>query len=425
MVEGGVFEMGDNNTMGKKKGSGFVWIPIASVFLIAFVVLSVVSCVNFSKSMGWGAGLSGGTSTTSNKKAKKLKSYDSVPYDEATDKCSGCEAARKDYNSIIKAYSMIHAGDPDSALYFDAAQDLKDRFYSELDHNCKAETIMVTEVPYILWNYEGIYTGEWKGNGPCGQGTFAGNYISVSNHVSEKDNSFYYYSGDWEHGLPNGSGEYWQENSRGTVDTYYIGGVKDGKRDGRGQMIEYYFYDPYDRGFYLPMVEVQYFNGEDTYLCFAEAEYRDDALVSETDVELYDNNDANRLRGSGRVVWNYNSNSFTYTEYERNLTNTEIMQNYATGIIAAALVDKTIEMLTTEDPPTISGMERNSNVYVEDYDEEFEKKKEEEERLRKEKYANEAYYWEKEHEKWMNSDPDNYHTADAEYNMNYFRRMSY
>lgn len=420
--------MGDNSPSGKKKGKGLIWIPIASVVLVAFVVLLVISCINYAKSMGFGSSTNTNPSVestiASQKETKEVKSYDMVPYDEASQKCPGCEEARKDYNSIIKAYSKIHEGDPDANLYFDAAEELKDRFYAELDHNCKAETIMVAEVPYILWNYEGIYTGEWKGNGPCGKGTFAGNYISAPNTVGDKADSFYYYSGDWEHGLPNGTGEYWQENSRGTVDTYYIGGVKDGKRNGRGQMIEYYFYDPYDRGFYLPMVEAQYFKGEDTYLCFAEAEYSNDALVSETNVELYDNTDDNRLRGTGKVVWNYESNIFTYTQYERNLTDKEILQNVATGIIAAAVVDKTIELLTTEDPPTISGMERNSYVSVNNYDEEFEKKKEEEKRLEKERYANEAYYWEKEHEKWMNSDPDNYHTADAEYNMNYFRRMS-
>ena len=82
--------------------------------------------------------------------AEKMAKYDIVPTDDIVMQCTGCEKAAKYYNSIIKAYERILAEDIDAEYYLDAADEVKQRFYDAMHHDCSSETIIVEEVPYIL-----------------------------------------------------------------------------------------------------------------------------------------------------------------------------------------------------------------------------------------------------------------------------------
>ena len=363
-----------------------------------------------------------------NDSSEKLTKYDIVPTDDITKKCLGCEKAAKYYNSIIKAYDRILAEDIDAEYYLNAADEVKQRFYDAMHHDCMADTIIVEEVPYILWNYEGIYSGEWKGNGPCGKGTFVGKYVSVSFISDRKDDKFYYYNGDWEYGFPNGIGEYWQEDGHGTGEVYYVGGVKDGKRNGKGLMIEY-FSGEY-KVMNLPMEELRYYRDEDVVFCFHETEYKDDAMVSETGVEIYNNDEKNTLRGAGKVKWDYDTNSYTYIEYERRITDKEILEMVLGGIIVVGytqLLIGTIGALTWDNSEWgIEGLQKRSEESNYVIDKFFNNMKNDQNDIVRKDYENQAYYWENKHNDLLINDPNgyDYQTQIAEYNKNYFNRLA-
>lgn len=101
---------------------------------------------------------------------------------------------------LTTAYNktMARGKDPDS--YKKYIPDLEAHIYSEMEHSCTAPTIYVKDMPLFMDPYNGLYTGEWKGAGPCGKGVL----------TCARNDEFYsyanYYSGDLVAGVPDGTG---------------------------------------------------------------------------------------------------------------------------------------------------------------------------------------------------------------------------
>ena len=153
-------------------------------------------------------------------------------------------------------------------------------------------------------------------------------------------------------------------------------------------------------------------------------------MVSETGVEIYNNDEKNTLRGAGKVKWNYETNSYTYTEYERRLTDKEILEIVLGGIIVVGytqLLIGTIGALTWDNSEWgIEGLQKRSeesNYVIDKY---FENMKNDQNDIVRKDYEDQAYYWENKYNNLLIDDPNgyDYQTQIAEYNKNYFNRLA-
>lgn len=133
--------------------------------------------------------------------------------------------------------------------------------YNQMQHDCSAEVIEVQDMPYMYRNCYGTYSGQWKGAGPTGSGTFVGKTKLTDDLIS--------YTGEWAYGLPEGEGELCVENFLNhAYDMNYEGDFVAGNREGLGYLYEYipnYGYRIYDQG-----------------------QFQNDTLVTEVNATLYD-----------------------------------------------------------------------------------------------------------------------------------------
>ena len=131
--------------------------------------------------------------------------------------------------------------------------------YNQMHHNCSADTINVENKLYTYKCAVGLYSGEWKGAGPSGKGSFVGTIRNSDRMVS--------YDGDWAYGLPEGKGTLFIDKYQGDYDMTYQGDMVMGMRHGTGLLIE-------------SVTNKQYF--DDYYIAYEETIFANDTLTRET-----------------------------------------------------------------------------------------------------------------------------------------------
>lgn len=228
-----------------------------------------------------------------------------MSFDTIACQCSECEKSLKYLAGITKAFNYIHNDGNKKQLYLEAADEAQQKFHSSLRHNCSAEVINVENIPYMINHYFGMYTGQWKGAGPCGKGTFVG--------FDKADNLYhatsYTYTGEWNYGLPNGTGDSYEEAGFGGNYTYYHGGMVDGKRCGTGSMC-------------------QEIAGYNRY--YNETSWYNDNLAVETDVAEYDSH-TGELYCFGTMIADQDYVSYTKYTYAKDAAD---KRNAVFGIVA-------------------------------------------------------------------------------------------
>lgn len=199
-----------NNSKKKK------WLPVAVGILAIFALIMIFS---------------GTSKKEPNKKTDVGKTSDvdisvsgkGFSLDAINKQCPGCEQALNTYIDLMTEADSLNST-KESIDY------LCEEKYYQMQHNCTAEVIDVEDVPYAYRGSVGTYTGQWKGAGPSGHGTYQGS-IYWSDAVS--------YTGDWLNGLPDGEGELYIEKFKGGWDMEYKGHMTAGMRDGTGNIVEY------------------------------------------------------------------------------------------------------------------------------------------------------------------------------------------
>lgn len=188
--------------------------------------------------------------------ATDVVTMDNFSPDAIIEQCPDCQAAMETYIATIEACQ-------DWTTSQETIKALENQKCAQMQHFCTAPAIYVEDIPYAYHGSFGLYTGDWIGAGPAGNGTYTGT-VYGSNIVS--------YTGGWGFGMPDGDGELYLENYFGAWDMIYTGQMKNGMRDGTGSWFEYYD----DGGYHEP-----------TFRIYDEAVYRQDQLTDWTDCVKY------------------------------------------------------------------------------------------------------------------------------------------
>ena len=195
----------------KSQKKSRVWIPI----VIGSGILALLCIFILAGGSSDSKKLARGNSSDANEKSFSL--------DEISEQCPGCRNALEAYLNLIESSKSLNSTSESIDYY---CMEL----YYAMQHNCTAKTIRVENIPYAYQGSVGTYTGEWKGAGPYGYGTYQGS-VYWSDAVS--------YTGEWLNGLPDGEGELYHENFKGGWDMDYKGHMTAGRRNGVGRMVEY------------------------------------------------------------------------------------------------------------------------------------------------------------------------------------------
>ncbi|MBO5629036.1 MAG: zinc-ribbon domain-containing protein [Aeriscardovia sp.] len=181
--------------------------------------------------------------------------------DKINKQCDGCGDALNTYIALLDVGSEF-------GYYEEEMEEYSLLKYGQMQHNCTADIIEVTDIPYVYHNCYGTYTGTWQGAGPTGQGTFIGKGSLYDNIVS--------YKGQWAYGLPEGEGELYIQNIvNSRWDETYYGLMTAGFRHGTGHLYEYY--NPQDGSMSVAK-----------YRIYDEATFNYDIMSSVTDCGEYD-----------------------------------------------------------------------------------------------------------------------------------------
>ncbi len=243
----------------KKRSRKWYMISISLVLVATIVIVSVFDL------WPWRAKVTRGTTgkgqTTADADAVTLEEFS---LDAIIEQCPDCQAAMETYIALIAACQ-------DWMTSKETIEALEKKKCEQMQHFCTAQVIHVEEIPYAYKGSIGLYTGDWIGAGPAGNGTYFG-AIYDTNIVS--------YTGEWGFGMPNGEGQLYLENYLGPWDMTYTGQMKNGMRDGTGSWFECYD----DGGYHEP-----------TYRIYDEAVYSQDQLTEWTDCVKYD-------AGTGEII---------------------------------------------------------------------------------------------------------------------------
>ena len=248
------------NNPEKKKSRNWFMISVSLVLAVTIVIISVFDL------WPWGAKVdneatvartekeSDGEQTNANTGAVTLNNFS---LDAIIEQCPDCQTA-------IETYIAIIAASQDWMTSKETLEALENQKCAQMQHLCTAQAIYVEDIPYVYKGTIGLYTGDWLGAGPAGNGTYFG-------AIYDKDITSY--TGEWGFGMPNGEGQLYLENYFGSWDMTYTGQMKNGMRDGIGSWFEYCD----DGGYY-----------ESTYRIYDEAVYSRDQLTEWIDCVTYD-----------------------------------------------------------------------------------------------------------------------------------------
>lgn len=177
--------------------------------------------------------------------------------DAIVEQCPDCQAAIETYIATIAACQ-------DWTTSKETIEALENQKCAQMQHFCTAPAIYVEDIPYAYHGSYGLYTGDWIGAGPAGNGTYTGTVYDID-MVS--------YTGGWGFGMPDGEGKLYLQNYLGPWDMTYTGEMKNGMRDGVGSWFEYYD----DGGYHEPVFRI-----------YDDAVYSQDQLTEWTTCVEYD-----------------------------------------------------------------------------------------------------------------------------------------
>lgn len=249
------------NTTGKatSKSGKLVFCGVA---VLALVIISAIGLSKLSSSSS-SVGKNNGLRKSSDNTKKNGRAIDDRDFslDVIETQCEGCRDALTTYIELVNNGNSISSTK-------ESITALCQKKGKEMHHNCTADVIQVTNIPYAYRGSYGTYTGDWKGAGPVGYGEYTG-AVYRTKAVS--------YKGEWEYGLPNGSGELYVEDCFHGWDMTYKGQMCDGMRDGTGYLYEYYYDDS-------------------MYRIYDEATFKNDIMVTVTDCVEYDGQTGDVIR---------------------------------------------------------------------------------------------------------------------------------
>ena len=176
---------------------------------------------------------------------------------------SECENCVDAVNTYIQMMDLAEKDSNVAKTHLDILSNSK-RMY--MYHHCTAPIIEVENIPYSYRGSCGLYSGQWQGGGPINKGSYRG--LLDNTYVIS-------YSGDWKQGLPNGLGELYIEKYASGWDLGYRGQVRDGLRDGKGVMYEYYD---------------NWLGQGPRYRVYESSTFANDKLMQETECITYDAN---------------------------------------------------------------------------------------------------------------------------------------
>lgn len=219
-----------------------------------------------------------GTETLS---AKGTLTSDDVTFDDLTAGCSGCQEVAKYTRALSKAFQHLRETDSDMEAYLAKIDEIQQKIYDLMQHDCKAQKVYVENMPLNYYRYWGFYTGDWQGAGPVGYGSFIGESINLACVIGQ--NHIYQYEGDWQGAVPYGNGKFHSEFTMQDADGKtvriniqdYVGGMKMGVKDGEGTQYEnnnergditvrYYDTGYYQNGHLQGTVDFAEYDGEGT-----------------------------------------------------------------------------------------------------------------------------------------------------------------
>ena len=186
-----------------------ILIPMVAIIAALFVVIVKLAA---GRSTGTGGGL-----------FASKKNDDKADFGLIVDECPECAEA---IDSLLNLEEMgLAFGFSESKM-----KEAESSKYSLMHHNCSADTVMVKDKLYVYRCAVGLYSGEWKGAGPFGKGSFVGTIKNTTKSVS--------YDGDWAYGLPEGKGTLFINRYDGNMDMTYQGDMMAGMRHGVGLLYE-------------------------------------------------------------------------------------------------------------------------------------------------------------------------------------------
>lgn len=241
-------------------------------------------------------------------------SYQELSLEKIGAQCSGCETALSTYSTMMETAYEKYC-DEDS--WYEDCVTLKEygnQIFDSMNHSCSADVIYVEDAPYSICGSYGLYTGDWKGAGPTGNGSYTGTDVWKGDIVT--------YDGEWVNGLPQGYGRLYIGNFLGHYwDMDYCGYMNKGMRHGYGVMLESGYGNALESGGFK-------------YRIYEETEFEYDIMIQETAYEEYYDgvlDSYGTMKGS-EDGWVYQ----TELHYADELSDSEILA-YAIGITAISV----------------------------------------------------------------------------------------
>lgn len=262
-------------------------------------------------------------------KGSNAVSSKDLKLDDIVEQCPECQNALETYIATIAACQ-------DWTTTKETIEDLEDQKCAQMQHFCTAETIYVEDIPYAYHGSFGLYTGDWVGAGPSGNGTYTGTIYG--NHIVT-------YTGGWGFGMPNGEGQLYLEKYYGTWDMTYTGEMKNGKRDGIGLWFEYD-----DGGGYRDPV----------FRVFDEAVYSQDQLTAWTNCVKY-NAETGEILAYSKEKTNETGLPIMGETWGPNELSPE-MEN-ALGVVGALCIVGVVAYMTGETVRTVTDPHYADSIY--------------------------------------------------------------
>ncbi|MBR1592152.1 MAG: hypothetical protein IJ666_03995 [Ruminococcus sp.] len=335
------------------------------------------------------------TKTVSSTNASYL-SYATVPT-TANIKCESCQSILK-YRSALYDITTQLANDPKNQELLNKRSDYEKKINSLLSHECSEKTVYVENYPYVLHNFYGTYTGDWKGGSPDGSGNFVGfsvkdtSAFDSTKQVTNKTYCKYTHNGNWLNGRRDGVGQYIMENisteipkstGKETITKYtstsYNGEFKDNYMSGKGY-------------------ETQVLSNGD-YIIFGEGTYKDNSLQGTIAFEKYNSSD--KLIQSGTAKEDENGKKVIVTE-NKSQSSTLLKGALIAGAVigGAALIGSIFsDDSDSSDSYSASSADRDAREYWDNYHaEQAEKKRKEQEEIdeqnrKQQQYEDDQYHY--------------------------------
>lgn len=251
--------------------------------------------------------------------------FQSVNIEKLMQEWSGCEEASKSADTVLNLAVKMNSPELEKGMgaeiieaQYNAFKAAQEQLHTALT-KCTAETVYVENMFMAYDHFIGYYTGDWKGLGPSGKGTFNGikPYMIDDEYYSKQRadfNTFYIYNGDWAAGVPDGEGQYiyqltpteeqldWLQGR--SFQEVYKGQMKNGKKNGKGRVTSVWQCFGFTEGDRLDIFDEGSFRDNELIGSVQYVSYDDKGLVN-YGTAAFNSNDFNRgygFDGNGALI---------------------------------------------------------------------------------------------------------------------------